>query len=119
MAQFDKDLYFMIEFLETSIFSRQIDELLTPSEYRAFQNLLIANPGVGKVIPGTGGLLKIRYKKRGLGKRGGIRVIYYWINNQNPNQVYLLFAYEKSKTGDISSKQAKQLKNMVEEYLHG
>ncbi|MGZ8831345.1 MAG: toxin, partial [Thermoanaerobaculia bacterium] len=69
----------MLEFLETPVFTRRIADLLTDSEYAALQGTLIVNPESGDLIPGTGGLRKIRWQElqRGEGKRSGVRIIYY------------------------------------------
>jgi mRNA-degrading endonuclease RelE of RelBE toxin-antitoxin system len=80
LASNNKDYYivivFMLTFVESPTFTRQINELLTDAEYAAFQQELAANPVAGDVIPGLGGLRKIRMAAKGKGKRGGARVIY-------------------------------------------
>lgn len=102
---------------ETSIFTKQIGSLLEPESYRLFQWQLVANPDKGDLIPGTGGLRKIRWSSEGHGKRGGIRVIYYWIQ---PNKsIFLLLAYKKNKASDLSESQKKILKEMVRKELDG
>ena len=63
--------------IETPTFTRQITGLLSDDEYSEFQSQLVANPKAGDVIPGSGGLRKIRWFRAGRGKRGGIRVIYF------------------------------------------
>jgi len=65
--------------VETSVFSRLIQELMSDEDYRALQEALITRPESGDIIKGSGGLRKIRWKLEGQGKRGGIRVIYYWV----------------------------------------
>lgn len=67
-----------MEFVETSVFTRQIAVLLGDDDYRALQALLSANPGAGNLIRGGGGLRKVRIGVGARGKRGGARVIYYW-----------------------------------------
>jgi len=68
-------------FIETSVFTRQVLELLTDEEYAGFQSELAANPLAGDVIEGTGGLRKVRVAAKGRGKRGGARVIYYHVSS--------------------------------------
>lgn len=63
--------------IETSIFTRQVPTLLADEEYRELQTALVNRPHLGAVIPGSGGLRKMRWSRPGRGKRGGIRVIYY------------------------------------------
>jgi hypothetical protein len=68
------------EFVELPAFERRRAKYLGDDEYRALQLQLMLNPEAGAVMPGTGGLRKIRFAdhRRGKGKRGGLRVIYYW-----------------------------------------
>lgn len=89
-------------FVELPPFERFRADYFSSEEYRAFQNELIANPEKGDVIQGTGGLRKIRVadSKRGKGKRGGSRVIYYWAVSR---AVFLLFTvYGKNVKDDLS-----------------
>ena len=69
--------------LETSIFTKRIKELMTDEIYRELQNALVAYPESGKLIQGSGGLRKIRWGIASKGKRGGVRVIYYFATNKN------------------------------------
>ena len=64
--------------IETPIFTRRIQDILADDEYRLLQTQLVQKPDAGKIIPGSGGLRKLRWSAGGHGKRGGIRVIYYW-----------------------------------------
>ena len=102
-------------FKETSIFTRQITKLLPDAVYREFQQELIFNPTAGNVIKGSGGLRKIRWRSAAKGKRGGIRIIYYWYTSEG--EIYLLLAYGKNEKGDLSAKELKILKNVVQENL--
>jgi putative transcriptional regulator len=63
---------------ETTVFTKQVKQLLDAESYRLLQLRLVADPEAGALIPGTGGLRKIRWQGSGKGKRGGIRAIYYW-----------------------------------------
>lgn len=102
-----------MEFIETSVFTRQITELLDDGDYRALQDALILRPEAGDVIPGAEGLRKIRWVARGRGKRGGIRIIYYFKNDRG--QIYFLFAYPKNKQDNLSPDQKKTLVQVMKE----
>jgi mRNA-degrading endonuclease RelE of RelBE toxin-antitoxin system len=101
--------------IETSVFSRQIDRLLSPGSYRELQNNLVDDPKRGPVIPGTGGLRKLRWQIGGRGKSGGIRVIYYWVVDRHT--ILMLLAYPKSAQDDLTPAQKRRLKQLVEEEL--
>ena len=64
--------------VEASVFTRQVLELLTADEHRKVQAALVNRPNLGSVIEGSGGLRKLRWGLHGKGKRGGVRIIYYW-----------------------------------------
>lgn len=68
-------------FLETSTFTATVGDYLTDDEYRQLQDEMPANPQAGDVMPRTGGFRKLRWmdSRRSTGKRGGLRVIYYWL----------------------------------------
>ena len=67
----------MITFVETKLFTRLVQEYLSDDEYSELQHALIANPKAGAVVPGSGGIRRLRWGVAGRGKRGGIRVIYF------------------------------------------
>jgi len=100
-------------FIETSIFTRQVLELLTDEQYRELQRALVNRPDAGALIVGSGGLRKMRWAKEGRGKSGGIRVIYYWA--VSPEQILMLFIYPKGERDDLTKAQIKMLKQIVEE----
>ncbi len=100
-------------FLETSAFSRRIGELLGDEEYRLLQIALLRRPDLGDLIPGAGGMRKIRWSASGRGKRGGARVIYYW--HAPGGRIYMLFAYPKSERDDLTADQVKMLRRFVKE----
>ena len=105
----------MLEFLETSSFTRRITELLTDLEYAALQEKLLITPEAGSLIPGTAGLRKLRWvdPSRGKGKRGGVRVIYYWYD---PRQViYMLTVYSKEERDDLTARDKRILRQLVYE----
>ena len=101
--------------IETSIFTKRINTLLTDEEYRKIQNELIINPEKGKVIRGSGGLRKIRSGISGKGKSGGVRIIYCWIIKKDI--ILMLFAYPKNEQDNLTFSQLKILKSLVEKEL--
>lgn len=105
----------MIRFVETQVFTRRIVELLTESEYAALQSALVLRPEMGNLIPGTGGLRKLRWiqSRRGKGKRGGVRVIYFLYGEGG--LVYLLIAYSKDEKDDLSASEKRILRSLVEQ----
>jgi hypothetical protein len=75
----------LLTFVETKLFTRLVQEYLSDDEYGALQQMLVANPQAGDVIPGAGGVRKVRWSVAGGGKRGGIRVIYYLRSRPGPD----------------------------------
>ena len=104
-----------MRFIETPIFTRELQKLLEDEEYRALQLALLFRPEQGVLIPGSSGLRKLRWSQKGKGKRGGCRVIYYWDENQET--FYMLLAYAKSKQEDLTPTQMKVLTKLVREEL--
>jgi mRNA-degrading endonuclease RelE of RelBE toxin-antitoxin system len=100
-------------FVETPIFTKLVGELLTDEEYRVLQLTLFLRPEQGPLIRGSGGLRKIRWGPKGRGKRGGLRVIYYWDGVRTT--CYMLFAYSKSEQGDLTATQIRTLAKAVRE----
>ena len=98
--------------VETSVFTRRIVALLTDDEYRKLQVVLANRPNAGAVIAGSGGLRKIRWTIEGRGKRGGVRVIYYWAVAQE--RIVMLFVYAKNERADLSTDQLGILRKIVE-----
>jgi len=98
--------------IETPIFTRCIQAILDDDEYRLLQAQIVQKPYAGKIIPGSGGLRKLRWSAGTHGKRGGIRVIYYWF--VLPEVVLMLFAYPKNEQDNLTPDQLKQLKKIVE-----
>jgi hypothetical protein len=101
-------------FIETSVFTRQVLELLTDEEYADFQSGLAANPLAGDVIEGTGGLRKVRVATKGRGKRGGARVIYYHVSSDA--QIRLLLIYAKGRKDDLSADEKRTLRGLNERW---
>jgi mRNA-degrading endonuclease RelE of RelBE toxin-antitoxin system len=99
--------------VETSIFTRQVQSYLSEDEYRQLQVALVTRPEIGVVIPGSGGLRKVRWSIHGRGKRGGVRIIYYWAISQD--RILMLLMYAKNDQEDLSPDQLKVLRRFVEE----
>ena len=101
-------------FVETPVFTAAANELLTDDDYSAFQQFLIAQPRAGQVIPGTGGLRKVRWSAPNAGKRGGVRVIYYVVDEAD--QIRLLLIYKKGVKDDLTPSQKKLLRAIKEKW---
>lgn len=102
-------------FFETEVFTQSIAALLSDEDYRHLQQELLCDPKAGAVIPGCGGIRKLRWRRQGSGKRGGIRVIYYYIAADGC--IFMLLAYSKRQVDDLTSQQKKILANLVKEEL--
>lgn len=103
--------------IETSIFTRLIQEQMGDDEYRLLQEALVQRPDLGAVIKGSGGLRKVRWKLQGQGKRGGVRVIYYWVMAEE--QIRMLYVYRKAEREDLTPKQLAVLKQIVARWSDG
>lgn len=99
--------------IETSVFTKQVQALLSDEEYQQLQAALVKRPEAGAIIPGGGGLRKIRWSMLGRGKQGSTRVVYYWAVTQE--QLLMLFIYAKNVQDDLTPAQAKALRQVVEE----
>lgn len=102
-------------FIETPLFTRLIVDLLPDEDYRLLQEALMIRPEAGDLIPGGDGLRKIRWGLPGRGKRGGLRIIYYW--DVSADRIYLLLPYAKSHQEDLTPAQLKVLRQLVKEWL--
>ena len=98
---------------ETTAFTKQVKQLLDAESYRLLQLRLVADPEAGALVPGTGGLRKIRWQGSGRGKRGGIRAIYYWAGQVDV--ILMLLAYPKNEQEDLTPEQKKILAALVRE----
>ena len=104
-----------MDIIETPIFTRQIQAIMPDEEYRTLQNTLTSNPTAGKLIPGSGGLRKLRWKASGRGKRGGSRIIYYWFTKREA--LLMLLAYKKKEQKDLKPQQIQQLRTLITQEL--
>ena len=101
-------------FVETRVFSDCVRDLLEDEVFRSFQNELAQNPEKGAVMPGCGGLRKVRVEnpRRGKGKRGGCRVIYLYI--PEVDRIDLLAVYSKERQDNLSFGQRRELREIAE-----
>lgn len=98
-------------FIETPIFYRRVQQYMDDDEYGEMQAYLAIHPSAGNLIKGTGGMRKLRWAGSGHGKRGGLRVIYYWwLAN---DRITLLLIYPKNEQDNMTSEQLRQLKNQL------
>lgn len=102
-----------MRFVETPVFTSLLRRHLSDEQYRTLQLALVLRPAQGPVIPGSGGLRKLRWAATGRGKRGGLRVIYYWAVEDSV--CYLLFLYAKNEQGDLTPTQIRALGRLVRE----
>jgi len=102
-----------VRFVETSVFSRRLQGLLSDDDYRALQLALVFRPEQGALIPGSGGLRKLRWALRGKGKRGGLRIIYSWYPTEKV--IYLVFLYSKNQQEELTPDQLKGLAKIIKE----
>lgn len=99
-------------FIEAPIFSRLIHEYLDDTEYLALQWSLALHPETGNVIPGSGGVRKLRWKATNRGKRGGLRIIYYWRNTAE--EIWMLTVYAKNEEENLPPEVLQRLREELE-----
>ena len=98
-------------FIEDHGFEKRRKGILDDDELFRLQEWLVAYPGAGKMIPGSGGLRKLRWAATGRGKRGGIRVIYFWWLADD--KILLLDVYAKGKQENLAAGETEKLKRRV------
>jgi hypothetical protein len=102
----------MLTFIETKLFTKMVQAYLSDDEYGALQQALVSNPEAGAVVPGSGGVRKLRWNVGGRGKRGGIRVIYYLRLRQG--QIWMLTVYAKNVAENIPPHVLKKIKEEID-----
>src|SRR3990170_2367773 len=102
----------MVTFVETRLFTKLVQEYLSDDEYAALQQSLVVNPEAGDVIPGSGGVRKLRWGVGGRGKRGGLRVIYF-LRLRN-DEIWMLTLYAKNVADNIPTKVLKKIKGEID-----
>src|SRR6266404_6343680 len=96
-------------FVETHVFTRRIVSYMDDEDYGRLQLFLARRPAAGKIIRGSGGIRKVRWAGSGHGKRGGLRVIYYWWAGKD--RISMLLVYAKNEQDDLTPNQLKQLRS--------
>jgi hypothetical protein len=101
-------------FFETTTFTTTVSGYLTEEEYRTLQTEMLKNPAAGDVMPRTGGFRKLRWAdaRRGKGRRGGLRLIYYWL--MSDRQFWMFAIYDKDEMVGLTADQERALKNAIE-----
>ena len=96
-----------MEFIEATAFTKYVYEYLSDDEYLGLQSFLLQYPEAGKVVPGSGGVRKVRWAMSGKGKSGGVRVIYYF--KRQDNEIWLLTIYSKNEIENIPAHVLRQI----------
>ena len=103
----------MFEFIETPIFTKAISHYLEDDEYAKLQNYLNEQPESGVIVPGSGGVRKLRWGPKGRGKRGGLRVIYYLRSVRG--ELWMLTIYGKNVRENIPAHILRQMKENIDD----
>lgn len=102
----------MFTVIETPLFSKLVADYWSEEERGAFATFIAQNPEAGDVVPGSGGVRKIRWARKGAGKRGGVRVIYF--NRLVDGEIWLLLIYAKSARDNIPAHVLKEIREEIE-----
>ena len=102
----------MFSFIETKLFSRLLADYLTDDEYALLQNALAESPDQGALVPGSGGVRKVRWAQPGRGKRGGIRVVYYAKSREGV--IWMLTIYAKNEKENIPAHVLRKIKEEID-----
>jgi len=104
-----------VEFIEAPLFTQWLPSYLSDDEYRELQLHLARDPEAGRLIPGTGGFRKLRWtdRRRGKGKRGGLRIIYYYFGSDA--QIWLMTVFDKDEAADLTAVEKRALKAAIED----
>ena len=102
----------MFSFIETKLFSRLLGDYLSDEEYALLQSALIEAPERGALVPGSGGVRKLRWSQPGRGKRGGVRVIYYAKTREGT--IWMLTIYAKNEEQNIPAHVLRRIKEEID-----
>ncbi len=97
---------------ETPLFVRQAERIWSEAEREAFVDFIARNPEAGDLIPEMGGVRKVRWSRAGSGKRGGTRVIYFFLDRGRP--IYLLMVYAKARQENLDAGEKRELRKLAE-----
>ncbi len=100
--------------IETPVFTKLITELMSDEDYRELQLTLVARPDLGVLVRNSGGLRKLRWNLFERGKSGGVRVIYYWMTEDE--QLYMLLVYPKNVQDNLTAQQLNMLKAIIQRW---
>jgi hypothetical protein len=103
----------MLTVVETSLFQRQWPLYWTEDERGEFASFIAEHPAAGDVVPGSGGIRKVRWSRAGSGKSGGVRVIYF--SRTAEGEVVLLTLYAKAKTDNLTGAKLKEIRRALED----
>jgi len=103
----------VLTIVETPTFQRLWPDYWTEDERAEFATWLALSPDAGDVVPGSGGVRKVRWSRKGAGKRGGVRVVYF--NRLANGEIWLLLIYAKSAQDNIPAKVLRELKQEIED----
>ena len=103
----------MFSFVETRLFTRLIREYMDDAEYASLQSALMADPEAGVVVPGSGGVRKLRWAAKGRGKRGGFRVIYFV--RRKDGVIWMLTIYPKNVRDSVPAHVLRQIREELED----
>ena len=103
---------FVFTFIESTTFERVRAVYLDDDEYAELQHFMMEHPEAGNIIPGSGGVRTLRWKRKRISKRGGLRVIY--VVRYRPNEFWMLTMYAKAKVENVPAHILKQLKETFE-----
>lgn len=101
-----------MEFIEAAAFTKYVYEYLSDDEYLGLQSFLLQYPEAGKVVPGSGGVRKVRWAMSGKGKSGGVRVIYYF--KRQDDEIWLLTIYSKNEVENIPAHVLRRIAKEIE-----
>jgi len=102
----------LVTFIEAPLFSRLLPDYMDDEAYAELQWALALHPEAGAVVPGSGGVRKMRWAGSGRGKRGGLRVIYYW--RRSESEIWMLNIYAKAKQENAPVHLLRALKEAIE-----
>ena len=102
-----------MEFIEATAFTKYVYDYLSEDEYQGLQSYLLQSPEAGRVVPGSGGVRKVRWAISGKGKSGGVRVIYYF--KKQEDEIWLLTIYSKNEVEKIPAHVLRQIAKEIED----